>query len=215
LNLESRNQSVTSLREVGAASSPTMEYPSPPSLFAVSRPLAISVTGATPPAVPDTRPRASSATDESRPRRDKSLPPPPRPPKKSHIPHPAPPPRSDSLGEVTQSGLESKERLGAGVKYAPQLLHGEAVQEVVRRSAPPTPPPKRRKAPAVPAGGRKGTTMTTIASSSSAPQVLEVPVVSPTRGIGEEVSTPSSVTLLRTVIQLERYQHTLRSSTSQ
>ncbi|KAG8914914.1 hypothetical protein FRC01_003866, partial [Tulasnella sp. 417] len=125
------------------------------------------------------RPRASSMADKGK-GKGKPLSPPPRPPS-SRKPTPSPdvhlPTRNNSLGEVSQTGFDSGERLDLN---APKPV--EAVR--VARRAPPTPPPtkQRRKAPAVPNGGRKGpvaavgSTMTTIASSNAGNVGLEMPV---------------------------------------
>lgn len=129
-------------------------------------------TGGGPP-----RPRASSMAEKGK-AKGKPLSPPPRPPssrKPTPSPEINPPVRNNSLGEVSQTGFNSEERLDpSGLKPVDGI-------RVARRSAPPTPPPtkQRRKAPAVPAGGRKGpvaATMTTIASSNAGNVGLEMPV---------------------------------------
>ncbi|KAG8950829.1 hypothetical protein FRC04_007061 [Tulasnella sp. 424] len=123
------------------------------------------------------RPRASSMAEKGK-AKGKPLSPPPRPPssrKPTPSPEINPPVRNNSLGEVSQTGFNSEERLDpSGLKPVDGI-------RVARRSAPPTPPPtkQRRKAPAIPTGGRKGpvaTTMTTIASSNAGNVGLEMPV---------------------------------------
>ncbi|KAG9042767.1 hypothetical protein FS837_010402 [Tulasnella sp. UAMH 9824] len=125
------------------------------------------------------RPRASSMAEKGK-GKGKPLSPPPRPPssrKPTPSPDVHPPTRNNSLGEVSQTGFNSGERL--------DLAASKPVEGVrVARRAPPTPPPtkQRRKAPAVPNGGRKGpvaavgSTMTTIASTNAGNVGLEMPV---------------------------------------
>ncbi|KAG8898101.1 hypothetical protein FRB99_007674 [Tulasnella sp. 403] len=186
---DSRNDSTSSLHAVtaGAASSSVQASD--------GRVAAIAVTAPTPversPAITPIRSQSPATGEVKRGGKEKTLPPPPplrkrrssdavalgstgRHAKEVEQLERDTPSRTNSVGEVSRSGVNSDERF----KPQTSLLNGNAgaAGTTIRRSAPPTPPPKRRKAPAVPTGGRKGVTMTTIASSSSVKVGVEVPV---------------------------------------